>query len=179
MARNFLITGGAGFIGSNFVSRLLRRGEQVTIFDNLSRSGSRLNLEWLRETYGDNSFRLIKGDVRNVEAIQKAARDADVIVHLAAQVAVTTSVTQPREDFEINAQGTFNVLEAARASGHNPAIIYASTNKVYGGMEDVRVEEDATRYRYVDLPYGCIRSSAARFSFPIRMFQGRWRSIYT
>src|SRR5664280_2577553 len=111
MARNFLITGGAGFIGSNLVSRLLRRGEKVTIFDNLSRSGSRLNLEWLRETYGDNSFRLIKSDVRDVEAITKAARDADVIVHLAAQVAVTTSVTQPREDFEINAQGTFNVLE--------------------------------------------------------------------
>jgi CDP-paratose 2-epimerase len=172
MAQNFLITGGAGFIGSNFVSRLLRRGEQVTIFDNLSRAGSRLNLEWLRETYGDNSFRLIKGDVRNVEEIQKAARDADVIVHLAAQVAVTTSVTQPREDFEINAQGTFNILEAARASGHNPAIIYASTNKVYGGMEDVRVEEDATRYHYIDLPMGASEAQPLDFHSPYGCSKG-------
>jgi CDP-paratose 2-epimerase len=172
MARNFLITGGAGFIGSNFVSRLLRRGEQVTIFDNLSRSGSRLNLEWLRETYGDNSFCLLKGDVRDVEAIQKAARDIDVIVHLAAQVAVTTSVTQPREDFEINAQGTFNVLEAARASGHNPAIIYASTNKVYGGMEDVRVVEDATHYRYMDLPMGASEAQPLDFHSPYGCSKG-------
>ncbi|HMD87572.1 MAG TPA: SDR family NAD(P)-dependent oxidoreductase [Anaerolineaceae bacterium] len=172
MAQNFLITGGAGFIGSNFVSRLLRRGEQVTVFDNLSRAGSRLNLEWLRETYGDNSFRLIKGDVRDAEAIQKAARDADVIVHLAAQVAVTTSVTQPREDFEINAQGTFNVLEAARASGHNPAIIYASTNKVYGGMEDVRVEEDATRYHYMDLPMGISEAQPLDFHSPYGCSKG-------
>ncbi|MDR3576280.1 MAG: GDP-mannose 4,6-dehydratase [Anaerolineaceae bacterium] len=172
MARNFLITGGAGFIGSNFVSRLLRRGEQVTIFDNLSRSGSRLNLEWLRETYGDNSFRLLKSDVRDVEAIQKAARDADVIVHLAAQVAVTTSVTQPREDFEINAQGTFNVLEAARTSGHNPAVIYASTNKVYGGMEDVRVVEDDTRYRYMDLPMGASEAQPLDFHSPYGCSKG-------
>ena len=172
MAQNFLITGGAGFIGSNFVSRLLRRGEQVTVFDNLSRAGSRLNLEWLRETYGDNSFRLIKGDVRDAEAIQKAARDADVIVHLAAQVAVTTSVTQPREDFEINAQGTFNVLEAARASGHNPAIIYASTNKVYGGMDDVRVEEDATRYHYMDLHMGVSEAQPLDFHSPYGCSKG-------
>src|SRR5512136_1718115 len=103
MARKFLITGGAGFIGSNYVSRLLQRGEQVTIFDNLSRSGSRMNLEWLRETYGDHSFTMIKGDVRDAPSVLDAARDVDVIVHLAAQVAVTTSVIKPREDFEINA----------------------------------------------------------------------------
>ncbi len=99
MARKYLITGGAGFIGSNYVSRLLERGEQVTVFDNLSRAGARLNLEWLRKTYGDKSFELVVGDVRDARAIQDAAREASVIVHLAAQVAVTTSVYQTARGF--------------------------------------------------------------------------------
>jgi CDP-paratose 2-epimerase len=172
MARNYLITGGAGFIGSNYVSRLLRRGEQVTIFDNLSRAGSRLNLEWLRETYGDNSFKLVKGDVRDAELIRQTARDADIIVHLAAQVAVTTSVKQPREDFEINALGTFNVLEAARASGNKPSIIYASTNKVYGEMEDVPVVETENRYIYQDLPMGAPESQPLDFHSPYGCSKG-------
>jgi CDP-paratose 2-epimerase len=108
MAKNYFITGGAGFIGSNYVCRLLEHGENVTIYDNLSRAGAGCNLTWMQEIFGQNSFRLIVGDVRDAELLKVSSRDADVIVHLAAQVAVTTSVIKPREDFEINAQGTFN-----------------------------------------------------------------------
>lgn len=172
MAKQYLITGGAGFIGSNFVSRLLERGEKVTVFDNLSRPGARLNLEWLRSAYGDKSFNLMIGDVRDATAITDAARDANVIVHLAAQVAVTTSVTKPREDFEINAQGTFNVLEAARASKNNPVVLYASTNKVYGGMDDVKVVEKATRYEYEGLPLGNPESQPLDFHSPYGCSKG-------
>jgi CDP-paratose 2-epimerase len=172
MARQFLVTGGAGFIGSNYVSRLLQRDEKVTVFDNLSRSGSRLNLEWLRETYGDHSFKLINGDTRDAAAIKDAARDADVIVHLAAQVAVTTSVTKPREDFEVNALGTFNTLEAARASGRKPIFVYSSTNKVYGGMDDVRIAENDDRYYYADFPNGISEERILDFHSPYGCSKG-------
>ena len=172
MARKFLITGGAGFIGSNYVSRLLQRGEQVTVFDNLSRAGSRLNLEWLRETYGDKSFKLVVGDIRDAKAIHDACREANVIVHLAAQVAVTTSVTKPREDFEVNAFGTFNVLEAARASKNKPAVLYASTNKVYGGMDDVAIVEQPSRYAYADLPLGAPETQPLDFHSPYGCSKG-------
>src|SRR5512143_3506286 len=153
MARNYLVTGGAGFIGSNYVHRLIQRGEKVAIFDNFSRAGAPRNVAWLEETFGKNAFRLIVGDVRSAADLTEAAKDADIIVHLAGQVAVTTSVTKPREDFEANALGTFNALEAARLSGRNPIFLYASTNKVYGGMEDVKLVEDATRWRYAELEY--------------------------
>ena len=146
MARNYLITGGAGFIGSNYVHRLVQRGEKVTIYDNLSRGGAPKNIAWLEETFGKNAFKLIVGDLRDDKLLTESARDADVIVHLAGQVAVTTSVVNPREDFEINALGTFNALEAARLSERNPIFIYSSTNKVYGGMENVEVVEEATRW---------------------------------
>ncbi|MBN1373173.1 MAG: GDP-mannose 4,6-dehydratase [Anaerolineaceae bacterium] len=172
MAGQYLVTGGAGFIGSNYVHRLLSRGETVTVFDNLSRGGSRKNLAWLRETFGEGAFRLVEGDIRDANAIQQAAADADVVVHLAGQVAVTTSVINPREDFEINAQGTFNVLEAARLSGRNPAFIYASTNKVYGGMEDVRVVEERTRYAYADYPYGIPETHPLDFHSPYGCSKG-------
>lgn len=172
MPQKFLITGGAGFIGSNYVSRLLQRGEQVTIFDNLSRSGSRHNLEWLRETYGDDTFKLVNGDVRDAKAIQDAARETNVIVHLAAQVAVTTSVFKPREDFEINAFGTFNVLEAARASRKNPVVLYSSTNKVYGGMDDVEVVEQSTRYTYAALQNGASETQPLDFHSPYGCSKG-------
>ena len=115
-----LITGGAGFIGSNYASHCLQRGEKIKIFDNLSRAGSVRNLEWLEQTYGKGSFELIQGDVRDAKAILEAARGANRILHLAAQVAVTTSVTDPQTDFAINAQGTFNVLEAARLNWRKP-----------------------------------------------------------
>lgn len=172
MSRNILITGGAGFIGSNYAARCIARGEKVTIFDNLSRSGASLNLEWLKTAYGPGAFNMVPGDVRREAEIREAARQADVIVHLAAQVAVTTSVTQPREDFEINAQGTFNVLEAARASGRNPAVLYASTNKVYGGMEEVRVEETPAQYRYADFPQGIAETQPLDFHSPYGCSKG-------
>jgi CDP-paratose 2-epimerase len=172
MSRNFLITGGAGFIGSNYVSRLLERGENVTIFDNLSRAGAPRNLAWLQDMYGENAFRLVAGDVRDEALMTASTRETDIIVHLAAQVAVTTSVINPREDFEINARGTFNVLEAARLNGRKPVVVYASTNKVYGGMDDVKVVEDATRWRYADLPDGCPETQPLDFHSPYGCSKG-------
>lgn len=172
MLKQYLVTGGAGFIGSNYVERLLARGEQVTIFDNLGRAGAALNLGWLREKFGRGAFELIEGDVRDAEAIRRAAHQADVIVHLAGQVAVTTSVADPRADFENNALGTFNVLEAGRVSGRNPIFIYSSTNKVYGGMENVSVVEEASRYRYADLPLGVSEEALLDFHSPYGCSKG-------
>lgn len=172
MTGKTLITGGAGFIGSNYANRCLARAEKVVIFDNLSRQGAQLNLDWLRSNHGKDSFELIVGDVRNAAEIEKAAADADRIVHLAAQVAVTTSVTDPANDFSINAQGTFNTLEAARKSGKNPVFIYSSTNKVYGGMEDVKVVESTTRYDYADLPEGASESQPLDFHSPYGCSKG-------
>jgi CDP-paratose 2-epimerase len=172
MSQNYFITGGAGFIGSNYVSRLLGRGETVTIYDNLSRAGAPLNLKWLRETYGKSSFELIVGDVRDADLLTKSLQAADIVVHLASQVAVTTSVIQPREDFEINAQGTFNVVEAVRLSKKDPVILYASTNKVYGEMEEVAVVEKGTRYEYVDLPLGAPETQPLDFHSPYGCSKG-------
>ncbi len=167
-----LITGGAGFIGSNYAARCLERGERVVIFDNLSRHGAELNIEWLSDRFDRKSFELIKEDIRDADAIKAAAKGADRILHLAAQVAVTTSVTDPKTDFEINAHGTFNALEAARASGRKPAFVYASTNKVYGGMEDVEVVELETRYDYKDLPYGASELQPLDFHSPYGCSKG-------
>ena len=172
MKKNYLITGGAGFIGSNYVHRLLKRGEAVTIFDNLARAGAPRNLEWLKKEFGANAFEVIVGDVRDADRIAEAAKGADVIVHLAGQVAVTTSVTNPRDDFEVNALGTFNVLEAARLSGKKPIFLYASTNKVYGGMDDVEVVEDATRWHYKDLTYGAPETQPLDFHSPYGCSKG-------
>ncbi len=172
MSKNYIITGGAGFIGSNYVHRLLERGEKVTIYDNLSRAGAARNLAWLKETFGEKAFTLIIGDVRDAALLAASCRDADVIVHLAAQVAVTTSVTNPREDFEINALGTFNMVEAARLNERKPVVIYASTNKVYGGMEDVPLMEEPTRWRYADLPHGCPESQPLDFHSPYGCSKG-------
>ena len=171
-----LITGGAGFIGCNLAEACIQAGHQVTIFDNLSRRGSRANLEWLRASFGDG-FAFVAGDIRDYPAILAAAAGQEAIYHLAAQTAVTTSVTDPRPDFEINALGTFNVLEAARHAGHDPVFIYSSTNKVYGGMEDAPATELATRYvleaypngvseeRPLDFhsPYGCSKGAADQY----------------
>ena len=172
MARNFLVTGGAGFIGSNYVHCLVERGEKVTIYDNLSRAGAKMNLAWLEQTFGKDAFELVVGDVTDAALLTSTARNADVIVHLAGQVAVTTSVTDPRQDFESNALGTFNALEAARLSGHRPVFIYASTNKVYGGMEDVRITEDATRWHYADLTLGCPETQPLDFHSPYGCSKG-------
>ena len=119
--RKYLVTGGAGFIGSNFVHRLLGRGENVTIYDNLSRAGAPKNLAWLEQTFGKDAFRLIVGDIRDANSLAQTARGMDVIAHLAGQVAVTTSVIDPRQDFEANALGTFNALEAAPSPAQIPS----------------------------------------------------------
>lgn len=172
MARNYLVSGGAGFIGSNYVQRLVQRGEMVTVYDNLSRAGARRNVVWLEETFGKGAFRLIVGDLRDSDLLTESAKEADVIVHLAGQVAVTTSVTNPRDDFEANALGTFNALEAARLSERNPIFIYASTNKVYGGMDDVELVEEATRWRYKDLLEGCPETQPLDFHSPYGCSKG-------
>ncbi len=172
MKNTYLITGGAGFIGSNYVNRLLARGENVAVYDNLSRRGADTNLAWLRATHGEKSFRLVQGDVRDAALLATAARDADVIVHLAGQVAVTTSVLHPREDFEANALGTFNVLEAARLSGRQPIVLYSSTNKVYGEMEEAQIAEGKTRYGYADLPHGVSETQPLDFHSPYGCSKG-------
>jgi CDP-paratose 2-epimerase len=172
MARNYLITGGAGFIGSNYVHRLVQRGENVTIYDNLSRGGAPKNIAWLEDAFGKDAFKIIVGDLRDNRLLTESARDADVIVHLAGQVAVTTSVINPREDFEINALGTFNALEAARLSERNPIFLYSSTNKVYGGMDDVEVVEEATRWLYKDLVEGASEEQPLDFHSPYGVSKG-------
>jgi CDP-paratose 2-epimerase len=177
MSEHYFVTGGAGFIGTNCVSRLLNRDERVTVYDNLSRAGAPRNIAWLRETYDPDAFNLIVGDLSDAPLLTESVLDADIIIHLAGQVAVTTSVLHPRADFEDNAVGTFNVLEAARLSGRNPVVLYASTNKVYGGMEDVKIEEKESRYEYSDnlhgmsetypldfhSPYGCSKGSGDQY----------------
>jgi len=172
MTKTYLVTGGAGFIGSNYVRQLLSRGEDVVVFDNFSRGGAPRNLEWLEKTFGRDSFRLIRGDVRDASLVAEATRGSDVIVHLAGQVAVTTSVVNPRDDFENNALGTFNVLEGARLSGRNPIVIYASTNKVYGGMDDVKVVERGGRWEYENLPFGASETQPLDFHSPYGCSKG-------
>jgi CDP-paratose 2-epimerase len=167
---NILITGGAGFIGTHLAVRFLERGDRAAIFDNLSRRGSAKNLQWLREKFPAVEF--IRGDVREAASVARAVRGREAVFHLAAQVAVTTSVADPREDFEINAFGTFNVLEAARTSGSNPIVVYSSTNKVYGGMEDLQVTEDPARYRFADLPLGVPESRPLDFHSPYGCSKG-------
>lgn len=167
------ITGGAGFIGCNLAAHHLGNGNHVFVFDNLARPRTQYNLEWL-QTQGDIHFSL--GDVRAYDVLRDAMAQArpDLVVHLAAQVAVTTSVKDPREDFEINALGTFNVLEAARSLPNPPALIYASTNKVYGGMEEVGVvlDDKLDRYRYRDFPNGIDEHQPIDFHSPYGCSKG-------
>lgn len=172
MAERYLITGGAGFIGSNYVDHLLENGAQVTIFDNLSRRGADKNLEWLREKHGANAFELVIGDVRTPGALDELAVQAEVVAHLAGQVAVTSSVTDPRTDFETNALGTFNVLESVRKAGHKPLVIYSSTNKVYGVMAEHKLVELKTRYKYAKLPHGLPETQTLDFHSPYGCSKG-------
>lgn len=166
-----LITGGAGFVGSNLGDALLGNGHDVTVYDSLSRPGADTNLAWLRSRHGSR-LRFIGSDVRDADALRHAARDIDVIYHLAGQVAVTTSVDDPRTDFEVNALGTLNVLEAARTGGKRPIVVFTSTNKVYGGMEDVEVVRANTRYAYADLPLGVPETRALDFHSPYGCSKG-------
>jgi CDP-paratose 2-epimerase len=172
MAKKALVTGGAGFIGANLIQRLLADSWQVVVVDNLSRSGTDQNLEWLRTQGG---FEFYKVDIRDYESLRRVFRkntDLDLVIHLAGQVAVTTSVTNPREDFDINALGSFNVLEAVRETGQRPAVFYASTNKVYGGMEDVVTVEQDTRHAYRDFPQGISEERVLDFHSPYGCSKG-------
>ncbi len=171
-----LITGGAGFVGSNLARHLAGGGHQVVVFDNLSRRGAETNAQWLRSCAENIS--LVHGDVRDSDGLRRAAEDCRAIFHLAAQVAVTTSMTDPVTDFEINARGTLNALETARELGC--AVIFTSTNKVYGALEDVpvRLSADGRRYCYASegvegipetqpldfhSPYGCSKGCADQY----------------
>ena len=149
----YLITGGCGFLGSNLAEKVLQQRDELCVIDNLSRVGGESNLSWL-QSLGPMKF--IRCDTRDATAVADVAADfkPDVIFHLAGQVAMTTSMADPRTDFEINTLGTINVLEAARAHTPGAAIIYSSTNKVYGGLESVRYEEMQTRYVTPDFPNG-------------------------
>jgi CDP-paratose 2-epimerase len=174
-----VITGGAGFIGTNLAARLLESGRRVRIFDNLSRPGVEANLAWLRDTYG-SVLEVALGDVRDEQAVRRAVGDAADIYHFAAQVAVTSSLADPVFDFGVNAGGTLNVLEAVRTLDQPPALIFTSTNKVYGDLEDVELLPDSSRYvpadteirmngvseaRPIDFhsPYGCSKGAADQY----------------
>lgn len=151
----WLITGGCGFIGSNLADALLRDGESVTLFDNLYREGSEQNLAWIKSRH-PGAFRFVRGDVRDAEAVLRIVQDdrPEAIAHLAGQVAMTTSLADPRFDFDVNAGGTLNVLEAARKASPDSAVVFSSSNKVYGALDQLRTEEHPTRYVLPDYPLG-------------------------
>jgi CDP-paratose 2-epimerase len=174
-----LITGGAGFIGTNLAKTYLEEGRQVTLLDNLSRNGVEENLAFLQRKY-KAQVKATRADVRDRAAVLEATSQADVIYHLAAQVAVTTSLTDPVGDFSINAGGTLNVLEGARLSNRNPVVVFTSTNKVYGSLDDIRLRPLGSRYTPVDAllsrtgidesrsldfhsPYGCSKGAADQY----------------
>jgi CDP-paratose 2-epimerase len=153
-----LVTGGGGFVGSHVAEYYARKGEDVVVFDNLSRAellnksirGMLYNWNYLREKYP--KVKLVKGDIRNLKDLEAAGAGVDTIVHTAAQVAVTTSLKNPRTDFEINTLGTFNMLEVARAN--DASVVYTSTNKVYGeNVNRIPVVEKETRYEFSDPKY--------------------------
>ncbi len=176
--RSVLIFGGAGFIGSNWAHRLLKTTDaKVHIFDNLSRWGAHHNLKWLQKAAsGPDRLQVTIADVRDAEAVERAVQRATEIYHFAAQVAVTSSVNDPRFDLEVNIGGTFNILEAARKSGRRPFLLFTSTNKVYGALQDRPVIRAATRYSCSEAdciselqpldfhsPYGCSKGAADQY----------------
>lgn len=169
---SILVTGGAGFIGINSAEYFLKRGWRVSIVDNLSRKGADINLNWLIGKYTDISF--FKADIRNEAEVNEIIRSTmpDMVLHLAAQVAVTTSYENPREDFEINAAGTFNVLEAVRKFSPESFFLYASTNKVYGGLESLTTVLTERGYEFRDLPYGVSELQALDFHSPYGCSKG-------
>jgi len=195
-----LITGGAGFIGSNLAHRLLVAGRRVRILDNLSRPGVEQNLQWLREQHGDQ-LQVVVADVRDAAAVSRAVAGCASVFHFAAQVAVTTSLDDPREDFLVNAQGTLNVLEAARAQQQPPFVLLTSTNKVYGDLADLALQPTGQHYQPTDAqvrargvsearpldfhsPYGCSKGAADQYavdyarSYGLRTLVFRMSCIY-
>ncbi len=166
-----LITGGAGFIGCNYADRRLSAGDDVVVFDNLSRPRTELNLEWLRSRHG-KALSFVQGDVRDYNALAASVTGVDAVFHLAGQVAVTTSVDNPRADLEINAIGTFNVLEAIREKSPETSLLFASTNKVYGGLEDADAVEEPTRHVLPHLADGVPESQSLDFHSPYGCSKG-------
>ncbi|HEY0179086.1 MAG TPA: NAD-dependent epimerase/dehydratase family protein, partial [Dokdonella sp.] len=175
-----LITGGAGFVGTNLAARLLGDGRRVLVYDDLSRRGVERNLEWLRARYGEDRLEVEIADVRDAERLARAVARAAQVFHFAAQVAVTSSLEDPVADFEINVRGTLNLLEALRALDRPPPLVFTSTNKVYGALDDVALEGTETRYRPEDAqiracgiserrpldfhsPYGCSKGAADQY----------------
>lgn len=177
--RPILITGGAGFIGSNLADRFAREGYDVLVYDALARRGVESNLEWLKKRHPGRITAVI-GDVRDETALADAAREAQAVFHMAAQVAVTTSLVDPREDFEINVRGTLNILDALRSRKERVPLVFASTNKVYGDLADVALDKTNDAYaprdsairaagiseeRPLDFhtPYGCSKGAADQY----------------
>jgi CDP-paratose 2-epimerase len=174
-----LITGGSGFVGANLAQRLLSQGRRVVLYDNLSRPGVETNAKWLAREYGER-VQLVRGDVRDAGKVQQLVSAASAVYHFAAQVAVTTSLVEPVEDFEINVRGTLNVLEALRRLDRPVPLLFTSTNKVYGGLEDVALTEGEHSYTPCDAairargigeqrpldfhsPYGCSKGAADQY----------------
>ena len=198
--RPILITGGAGFIGSNLADRLAGEGHAVMIYDALSRAGVETNLEWLQSRHGDQ-IQPIVADIRDEDRLADASARAGAIFHMAAQVAVTTSMDDPRDDFTINVVGTLNLLDALRTRNPEAPIVFASTNKVYGDLTDIALDREDDRYvprdaetrahgvgeaRPLDFhtPYGCSKGAADQYvldyarSFGLRSAVLRMSCIY-
>jgi CDP-paratose 2-epimerase len=173
-----LVTGGAGFIGSNLADRLAGEGREVLIYDALSRPGVERNLDFLRQRHG-NRITHVPGDVRDEDELARAVAGASAVFHFAAQVAVTTSLGDPREDFDINVRGTINLLDAVRVRGDPVPVIFASTNKVYGDLADISLDAlhdrheprnfaarrgiDESRALDFHTPYGCSKGAADQY----------------
>lgn len=193
----YLITGGCGFVGSNLAAEVLKRGEELFVFDNLFRFGSSQNLDWLKK---QGEFKYYPFDIRNTNDVETIVKEVkpDIIFHLAGQVAMTTSIQNPRLDFETNILGTHNLLEAVRKYSSESIILYSSTNKVYGDIEYLTYEETGTRYICKEFssgfdesmqldfhsPYGCSKGAADQYlldyyrMFGIRTVVFRHSSMY-
>jgi CDP-paratose 2-epimerase len=192
-----LITGGCGFLGSNLAAHALKSGNELVVFENLYREGSVSNLQWLKD---HGKFNFVYGDIRNRNDISRTIQETkpDVIFHLAGQVAMTTSIINPRMDFEVNTMGTHNLLEAVRLYAPDAIVIYSSTNKVYGDLKQYQYIETETRYECIDKPngfdettpldfhspYGCSKGAADQYMldyariFDIRIVVFRHSSMY-
>jgi CDP-paratose 2-epimerase len=177
--RRAVVTGGAGFIGTNLVSRLVENGLEVVVLDSLVRPGSERNLLWLKRKYG-RAVEFVHGDVRDAQVVRRAVRGADRVFHLAAQVAVTTSLDDPLDDFEVNVRGTLTLLEELRRLNLPPFLLFTSTNKVYGALPDIPLELVGGRWLPTDrslrasgldeerpldfcTPYGCSKGAADQY----------------
>lgn len=166
-----LITGGCGFLGSNLAAHALTQGMELVVFDSLYRQGSLSNLQWLRK---QGNFEFVHGDIRNANDVDRVVKRVkpDAVFHLAGQVAMTTSIADPRMDFEVNALGTFNLLDAVRLHAEEANVIYSSTNKVYGDLEQYRYEESPTRYVCLDRPQGFGEDTPLNFHSPYGCSKG-------